>query len=404
MNERWQQELKKLGQLDPPDGLWQRIKEGPSWEWQPHPNPFPRVGAAAVALVVAAAGLTFVWQTFVSRGAQQSPAAPTPLGVVENGGIAFRSGTEVYVVEPDGTGLRSFGDFAQTEGVVLNPWEWSPDGTKIALVGTAYAPLLEGGANYDIYVMNADGTSLVNLTGGPTDIESGASELNPRWSPDGQSIAFDGDDGLYVIDADGSNLRRMADGQQGAWSPDGQTLAFQGRNAAIQIIASDGTREMQLTQGLDLAELPTWSPDGTKLAFLGVLGDEKEIYVVNADGSGLTRITDAPTNDVGSPKWSPDGKRLVFQAAADGNWDIHVVNADGTNQTNITNQPGDENSPAWSPDGTKIAFVAGEAVSLDVRNVQTFDVYVVNPDGTGLTRLTTDAAPDNHLAWRPIFP
>jgi TolB protein len=101
--------------------------------------------------------------------------------------------------------------------------------------------------------------------------------------------------------------------------------------------------------------------------------------------------------------WSPDGNMLVFQVLADGNWDIYVVGADGTNQTDITNQPGDETSPVWSPDGTRIAFRAGEAVSLDVRNVSTFDVYVVNPDGTGQMRLTTGAAPDHHLAWQPIF-
>lgn len=77
----------------------------------------------------------------------------------------------------------------------------------------------------------------------------------------------------------------------------------------------------------------------------------------------------------------------MFEAYEGDNWDIYSVNADGANLMQVTNAPGDEISPVWSPDGTQVAFAAGEAADRDIRNVGTFEIYVVNADGTGQTRL-----------------
>ncbi len=80
-----------------------------------------------------------------------------------------------------------------------------------------------------------------------------------------------------------------------------------------------------------------------------------EIYVMNVDGSGQTRLTNNSAIDA-RPAWSPDGKRISFQSTRDGNVEIYVMNADGSGQTRLTNNSAIDARPAWSPDGKHIAF------------------------------------------------
>ena len=83
-----------------------------------------------------------------------------------------------------------------------------------------------------------------------------------------------------------------------------------------------------------------------------------EVYVINADGSGLKKLTDHPADDSG-PVWSPDGKQIAFTSSRDGYLEIYVMNADGSDLKNLTNNPADDTSPAWSPDSRQIAFSSG---------------------------------------------
>src|SRR6266446_9044235 len=97
-----------------------------------------------------------------------------------------------------------------------------------------------------------------------------------------------------------------------------------------------------------------------------------EIYVMNADGSNQTRITNNSAYD-DQPRWSPDGTKIAFMTNRNANFEIYSMNADGNGLTRLTNNPAADGFPAWSPDGSKIAFVSG-----DLRNPMTFEIYVMN--------------------------
>ncbi len=124
---------------------------------------------------------------------------------------------------------------------------------------------------------------------------------------------------------------------------------------------------------------PAWSPDGVKIAFTSTRDWKKDIYVMNADGSNQTNLTNNFLQEA-SPAWSPDGTKIAFTSTRDRKKDIYVMNADGSNQTNLTNNFLSEASPAWSPDGTKIAFTStGGGYN---------HIFIINADGSNRTRLT----------------
>jgi TolB protein len=132
----------------------------------------------------------------------------------------------------------------------------------------------------------------------------------------------------------------------------------------IFLINCDGTGLRQLTLENDVREsFPRISPDGKKIALARcVKGDTYDIYVMNPDGSGRTRITNSPDDD-DMPSWSPDGSRLAFMSTRDGNAEIYVMSSDGSRQKRLTNDPARDMLPAWSPDGSKIAFLSNRGGS-----------------------------------------
>lgn len=93
---------------------------------------------------------------------------------------------------------------------------------------------------------------------------------------------------------------------------------------------------------------PSWSPDGRKIAFVSERDGNSEIYMMNADGSDVTRLTDHSADDWGA-SWSPDGRKIAFVSDRDGNDEIYMMNADGTNVTRLTNNPGVDKFPVWQP-------------------------------------------------------
>ncbi|MBK7780679.1 MAG: PD40 domain-containing protein [Ardenticatenia bacterium] len=167
-------------------------------------------------------------------------------------------------------------------------------------------------------------------------------------------------------------------------------------NAEIYVMNADGSGQTRLTNNPAVDRDPAWSPDGRQIVFASTRDDSLvgnvEIYVMNADGSGQTRLTNNPAGDL-VPAWSPNGRQIAFDSYRDGNIEIYVMNVDGSGQTRLTNNPAAETGSAWSPDGTQIAFVSGRDLNDEI--------YVMNADGGGQTRLTNNTTQDFDPAWSP---
>jgi Tol biopolymer transport system component len=172
-------------------------------------------------------------------------------------------------------------------------------------------------------------------------------------------------------------------------------LAFvsgSGIDAEIYVVNSNGTGTSRITTQVGADVNPAWSPDGGRIAFASERDGNFEIYAMNADGTNPVRLTNASAADY-RPAWSPDGARIAFVSEREGNAEIYVMNADGSNPVRLTNQDAKDGDPAWSPDGSRIAFFSGRDGPPEI--------YVMAADGTNPSRLTTNGVPDSHPVWSP---
>jgi Tol biopolymer transport system component len=265
------------------------------------------------------------------------------------------------------------------------------------------------GGNTDIYGMSADGSAQINVT------QSAQTDHSPAWSPDGQNMAFVHPFGVYVMSINGGTSTPLfglfavdVDLPWSAWSPDGRKVLFSGRlgpsdidlrSDDIYAANADGSGLTRLTEYLGRDYGPAWSPDGQKIAFTSERDGNAEIYVMNADGSVQTRLTNRAGEDK-SPEWSPDGGKILFTSYQNNKFAIYVMNPDGSGLARLTNSSGWDFGPAWSPNGQKIAFVS----TRDGNN----EIYVMNADGSAQTNLTNHpgldgpiSRPEEDLAWSP---
>ncbi len=254
---------------------------------------------------------------------------------------------------------------------------WSPDGTRIAFRS-------DRDGNFEIYVMDADGSNPVNLT------DHSASERSPAWSPDGTKILFtsnrDGNEEVYVMDADGSSPTNLTnnpalDAGRPAWSPDGTRIAFASTrddDFEIYSMAADGTDQIRLTDEPAFDLLPSWSPNGTRIAFRSARDGNSEIYVMDADGSNPVNLTDHSASD-SEPSWSPDGSRIAFRSNRDGNLEIHVMDADGSSPVRLTDHSAFDGQSSWSPDGTRIVFQSSRDGNREVSVMDLAAKVEMNP-------------------------
>ncbi len=299
--------------------------------------------------------------------------------------------------------------------------------------------------NFEIYVMNADGSAPLRLTNDP------AEDTSPVWSPDGRRIAFERRDerhcneSIWVMDEDGGNLARLATGWDPAWSPDGSRIAWSS-SGRLCVINADASGEVTEVNGpysaTRLARRRAWSPDASRLVFTARMEDADEldgdqIYIANSDGTGLVQVTDLD-DWCSSAQWVPGSSKIAFCICESRRSGIYTMNPDGGDLTRITEPC--VSSMLWSPDGATIAWTGyrdgphiswsngrerarlgyGDPGSLDwspdgkrlVFSAYYRDgenVYVINGDGCELAKLThTTGRPRSTQnicpMWRPRVP
>jgi Tol biopolymer transport system component len=279
------------------------------------------------------------------------------------------------------------------------------------------------GGNWELYVMNADGSSPTRLTFDPFD------DVDPTTDASGTRIAFargpvtfdpdplnggstTDEEDIYVMDADGSNVKRLtrdaARDRSPSFSPDGSKIAFASsgsQGSDIYVVNADGSGRVRLTAGSGDEWDPAWSPDGSKIAF----ASEGDIYVMNADGSDPAPLTAAGGSGSPSdyaPAWSPDGSQIVFHRfryAAGfllNDSEVFVINADGSGERQLTDTPprhlnwDNDSDPSWSPDGTRIAYTPPSGFGQEI--------YVMNADGSDPRALTNNDYGDSDPAFAPV--
>jgi hypothetical protein len=199
------------------------------------------------------------------------------------------------------------------------------------------------------------------------------------------------------MDADGANPTNITNStgtfsQEPAWSPDGTKIVFartqntQAGYPDIYVMNANGSNLTRLTTNPLTDNEPSWSPDGTKIAFHSNQNNNTDIYVMNANGSNPTRLTADPDID-SQPAWSPDGGKIAFTSHRNGLRQVFVMDANGANQTSLTPGFGEHEDAAWSPDGTKIAFRKSGRIC------------VMSAFGGDQTQLTSAA--DGDPVWSP---
>jgi Tol biopolymer transport system component len=286
-----------------------------------------------------------------------APASATFPG--ENGRIAFSGvapGTccsEIFSAKPNGSDVRRL-TFTPGRSHSELP-DWSPNGHKIAF--RSYGGAVQGRSQ--IYVMNADGSGLTQLTRAPGD-QSSAS-----WSPDAASLAISADWGHYPA-------------RSGIWiipasDPDGVTQ-------------EEARRVTTLPAGFAYDSEPQFSPEGSSIVFARYRDTgASAIYRVGVEGSGIERLTRWHLN-AADHDWSPDGQMIAFGSGNSGRpgtrANIYVMRADGSGRTRLTDRPPVRRGakkgaydPVWSPSGTQVMYM---------RSFPRMSVLVaMSPDGSG---------------------
>lgn len=356
--------------------------------------------------------------------------------------ISNSTGTdEIYIMSAQSSGEKPDGSYQirRTDDNLDNDHPvWSPDGTKIAYQSKRKDESIA------INVVYANGLDQRVLTNPKIRNQS------PVWTTDGKQIVFvsirDGNFEIYIMDADGTNQQRLTNFEGDDMNPHfiitPDTLPMKGiafvsdrdGNREIYLMDEDGKNQRWLTNNKVNEWSPTWSPDGKRIAFVSkVEGSDNrfsQIYVMDADGKNRRRLTNNPGNK-SQPVWSPDGKKIAYfisniSCKEGKGFSIYVIDVDDKTQKKLISNRLGIWYLAWSPDGTKISFVLSSGTKkfrheypsrtetcphgvvkhydAGVEEYEYYlgglerpdsyheeldvNIYTINPDGTGLKKLT----------------
>src|SRR5215217_4769884 len=229
-------------------------------------------------------------------------------------------------------------------------------------------------------------------------------------------------DDIWVMDADGTNqtnLTNTPDTNEGqpAWSPDGTKIAFTGpgdlnedgvRLGDIYVMDADGTNRTNLTDTPNRSDYqPSWAPSGAQLTFVRVVEgrvflEQPDIFVMDTDPATKDDAINLTQTDESEydPAWSPDGAKIAFAGVRNSGWEIVTMDPDGQNEKILTGDgfDGNDEAPDWSPDGTKVVFMKESQVG---GCCEPWEIWAVNRDGSGDTNLTNDPSYDMGPSWSP---
>ena len=365
--------------------------------------PIAVVGAIIVGVIITAVFLT-----------QGNPLSLldvlTPLPTLDTGGTSSQSRTPI----PNGEeGSGEAGATVETNTVVLP----APSG------GDRLAFTSNRDGDFDIYIVDIDGSGLRNLT------NNGFADFDPAWSPDGTKIIYAVNEepaetssrsDLWVMNADGSNPIQLTDlsgnDADPDWSPSGDWVVFTSDTEGtfdLYIMDASGGNICQLTSISTNELTPRWSPDGRQISYHARAGTNRatsDIWILEVDptqncdnvvSGDPVRVTDNNVRDEWAD-WSPDGRRLMYTTGAevgDGHA-IAVLNLTDGTVTRLTDGLQNDNAvrdddPVWSPDGTRIAF------DSDRDGGDFFDLYILDIQTGQITQLTFEQAADVVPAWQP---
>ncbi len=302
--------------------------------------PYQQGGDYTVTLTLTSIGgqTSETTQTVTVNDAPPPPANPAIVFVSEREG-----NRQIFLMDADGNNVIRLTD---TGGRAEFP-SWSVNNEIV------YSQ------DEQLTLIGVDGSNVrsVSADGGATSVAG----IQPVWSPDGARIAFateqNGNRDIYVIDANGANLTQLttdpADDQHPSWSPDGNQLAFtsnrDGQNEIYTYDVNSGALT-RITENDASDVQPSWSRNGTQIAFTSDRNDNnQEIYVMDANGDNVNRLTNSPDADT-QPSWSADNNQIVFVSQRDGgDREIYVMDANGSNPTRLTDAPGQDVQPTFKP-------------------------------------------------------
>ncbi len=264
--------------------------------------------------------------------------------------------------------------------------------TRIAFVtdrdSQSVLGLVENRAVKEVYITDYDGANVKRVT------VSRSLNTTPAWSPDGRSIGYtswlSGFPEVIISYLFEGRMTRPADGNATdhnflpAFSPDGQQIAFMSNrdgNPDLYVVNVDGTEMRRLTNHPMIDTSPTWSPNGLQIAFTSDRTGSPQIFVIGADGTGLRRLTYETYCD--RPTWSPPPfNEIAYSSKTGPGHDIKVLDLATNEVRQLTYGLGSNESPSYSPNGRHVAFMSTRGSGLK-------QIYTIGRDGKGLRRVTS---------------